>query len=150
MADNGTKRTSTGKRGGQRAEPSLLGSLPSTRPTGLSRRGKAAAGHNAAPERPAPAAAPERPAPSAAPRERARRPPKTARTPRPTAVRPGAPSLDGPPRIAEQPPPPRPVGPPRGTELVTTAIQAAGEIAQIGLTVGGQVLKRAVDRLPKR
>ena len=32
---------------------------------------------------------------------------------------------------------------------MTTAIQAAGELAQIGLTVGGQVLKRAVDRLPK-
>ena len=39
--------------------------------------------------------------------------------------------------------------PPSGTELVTTAIQAAGELAQIGLTVGGQVLKRAVKRLPK-
>ena len=39
--------------------------------------------------------------------------------------------------------------PPSGTELVTTAIQAAGELAQIGLTVGGQVLKRAVNRLPK-
>ena len=39
--------------------------------------------------------------------------------------------------------------PPSGTELVTTAIQAAGELAQIGLTVGGQVLKRAVERLPK-
>ena len=39
--------------------------------------------------------------------------------------------------------------PPTGTELVTTAIQAAGELAQIGLTVGGQVLKRAVKRLPK-
>jgi hypothetical protein len=32
---------------------------------------------------------------------------------------------------------------------VTTAIQAAGELAQIGLTVSGQVLKRAVDRIPK-
>src|SRR5215218_1547650 len=34
--------------------------------------------------------------------------------------------------------------PPSGTELVTTAIQAAGELAQIGLAVGGQVLRRAV------
>jgi hypothetical protein len=32
---------------------------------------------------------------------------------------------------------------------VTTAIQATGELARIGLTVGGQVLKRAVDRLPR-
>jgi hypothetical protein len=32
---------------------------------------------------------------------------------------------------------------------VTTVVQAAGELAQIGLTVGGQVLKRAVSRLPR-
>jgi hypothetical protein len=32
---------------------------------------------------------------------------------------------------------------------VTTAIQAAGELAQVGLTLGGRALKRAVDRLPK-
>ena len=38
---------------------------------------------------------------------------------------------------------------PSGTELVTTAIQAAGELAQIGLAVGGQVLKRAVDQAPQ-
>jgi hypothetical protein len=32
---------------------------------------------------------------------------------------------------------------------VTTAVQAAGELAQIGLTVGGQILKRAARRLPR-
>jgi hypothetical protein len=32
---------------------------------------------------------------------------------------------------------------------VTTAIQANGELARIGLTVGGRMLKRAVDRLPR-
>jgi len=36
-----------------------------------------------------------------------------------------------------------------GTELVTTVVQAAGELAQVGLSIGGQVLKRAVDRLPR-
>ena len=35
------------------------------------------------------------------------------------------------------------------TELVTTAVQAAGELAQIGITVGGQLLKRAAGRLPR-
>src|SRR3954471_13209057 len=39
--------------------------------------------------------------------------------------------------------------PPSGTELVTTAVQAAGELAQIGLKLGGRALRRAVDRLPK-
>jgi hypothetical protein len=32
---------------------------------------------------------------------------------------------------------------------VTTAVQAAGELAQIGLTVGRQVLKRATNRIPR-
>jgi hypothetical protein len=32
---------------------------------------------------------------------------------------------------------------------VTTAVQATGELAKIGLTLGGQALKRAARRLPK-
>jgi hypothetical protein len=32
---------------------------------------------------------------------------------------------------------------------VTTAVQAAGELAQIGFTVGRQVLKRATNRIPR-
>jgi hypothetical protein len=40
-------------------------------------------------------------------------------------------------------------GRPSGVELVTTAVQAAGELTQIGLTIGGQIIKRAVDRLPR-
>ena len=45
---------------------------------------------------------------------------------------------------------PRESGRPTGVELVTTAVQAAGELAQIGLTIGGQILKRATERLPRR
>jgi hypothetical protein len=41
-------------------------------------------------------------------------------------------------------------GPPRGAEIVTTAVQAAGELAQIGVTLGGQLLKRAAGRIPRR
>jgi hypothetical protein len=41
-------------------------------------------------------------------------------------------------------------GPPRGTEIATTAVQAAGELAQIGVTLGGQLLKRAAGRIPRR
>jgi hypothetical protein len=65
----------------------------------------------------------------------------------PAAVRPGAPPLK-PHRHAEPPPVSR-VPPPKGTELVTTVIQAAGELAQVGLIVSGHALKRAVDRLPR-
>src|SRR4051794_2567628 len=66
----------------------------------------------------------------------------------PAAVRPGARPLP-PHQRAGNLPPERTVHPPRGTELVTTAIQAAGELAQIGLSAYGRALKRAVDRLPR-
>lgn len=36
-----------------------------------------------------------------------------------------------------------------GAELISTAIQAAAELAQIGLTVGRQTLQSMLDRLPK-
>jgi hypothetical protein len=32
---------------------------------------------------------------------------------------------------------------------VTTAFQAVGELAQIGVTVGGQALRSALSRLPR-
>jgi hypothetical protein len=38
---------------------------------------------------------------------------------------------------------------PSGVELATTAVKAAGQVAQLGLTIGGHVLKRVVDRIPK-
>jgi hypothetical protein len=38
---------------------------------------------------------------------------------------------------------------PHATDVVTTAIQAAGELAQIGLTVGAQALRSALRRLPR-
>jgi hypothetical protein len=66
---------------------------------------------------------------------------------RPTAVRPAAPPLQ--PHRGAEPPPISRVPPPRGTELVTTVIQAAGELAQVGFVVGGRALKRAVERLPR-
>jgi hypothetical protein len=40
-------------------------------------------------------------------------------------------------------------GVPRGADLVTTAVQAAGELAQIGLSAGGRALKSALGRLPR-
>jgi hypothetical protein len=38
---------------------------------------------------------------------------------------------------------------PRGTDLVGTAVQAAGELAQIGIVFGGRALKSAIQRLPR-
>src|SRR3954470_3248643 len=62
--------------------------------------------------------------------------------PKPRAVSPGAEALTH----THHAPPPPPLEPPRGTELVTTAIRATGELAQIGVTLGGQALKRAFKR----
>lgn len=127
-------------------EESVLGSLPSTRPTRFGReRGKSAGGTatkttpKPRAKKPAATTAKAKPAPA----------PSTAQKPRP--VRAGAPSLAESTQRARttEPPPEITTSPPSGTELVTTAIQAAGELAQIGLAVGGQVLKRAVDKLPK-
>jgi hypothetical protein len=33
--------------------------------------------------------------------------------------------------------------------IVATAVQAAGELAQIGLSLGARALRSAVDRLPR-
>ena len=138
-------------------DQSVLGSLPATRATRIGgERGakartkpKAAKPKATAAAKPKTAAKPRAvPSPKAAPKATPKPAPTTATKPRP--VRAGAPSLAEStkrPRPAE--PPERGASPPSGTELVTTAIQAAGELAQIGLTVGGQVLKRAVGKLPK-
>ena len=121
MANDGTKT-----KGKARRKPeSVLGSLPATRPARLGR--------------------PRREATSARARPRAARP--NPQEHKPVAVTAGCPPLERP--KTAPPPPPRPIGPPTGTELVTTAIQATGELARIGLTVGGQMLKRAVDRFPR-
>ena|ERR1700754_1989258 len=110
---------------------SVLGTLPATRPErlGTPRASKK------------PAAAPKR---AAKPKAKA-----NGRLPHgPTAVRPASPPLHPRHRPGDTPPP-RPIDPPRGTELVTTAIRATGELAQIGLTYSGHLLKRAVDRIPR-
>ncbi len=146
MAEKGSKKTKP-KHPKAEAAPSVLGSLPSSRPDrlGRPRRDASTATATAPPRSSARKSAPAAAA-TAPPRSSARKP---SGAHRPAAVRAGARPLQGRPRAAERPPS-RHVSRPHGTELVSTAIQAAGELAQIGLTVGGQVLKRAVDRLPRR
>ena len=135
MADN---RTSSTGRPPNEAE-SVLGSLSATRPERFGR-----------PRREAPVATTPRPAKPRAKAAAPKRAKAVKATPgpasKPTAVAAGCPPLE---RPKSAPPPPRPIGHPSGGELVTTAIQATGELARIGLTVGGQMLKRAVDRLPR-
>jgi hypothetical protein len=145
-------------------QPGVLGNLPATRATrfgGERSRATAKAKPKAA-TKPKAAAKPKAATPRAAAKPRAAAPPVAAppvaaapapRAPhRPRPIRAGAPALTESTeraRAEASEPLERGSKPPSGTELVTTAIQAAGELAQIGLTVGGQVLKRAVKRLPK-
>ena len=123
---------------------SVMGNLPSTRPTRMARRrdGDPVSGSAGAKPEPKPKAPPKRaPKPKAAAAKSSGAKPK--------AVRSGSPSLDAAkkqPRAASKPAAPEP---PKGTELVTTAVQATGELAKIGLTLGSQALKRAARRIPK-
>ena len=131
---------------------SVMGNLPSTRPQRMARRrdGDPVSRPAAKPTRATPnavgkPATPAKPKPKPKAKAEAAAP-KAA--PKPRAVRSGSPSLDA----AKKPKPrrrePAP-SPPSGAELVTTAVQATGELAKIGLTLGGQALKRAASRLPK-
>jgi hypothetical protein len=121
MADRAPKRKTNVKR-----DPSgVLGTLPATRPERIGRPRRGAAKPVA-----------KKPAPK--------------RRPKPEAVSPGSPPLraNGRDRVTDAPPP-KPLALPTGTELVTTTIRAAGELAQIGFVVSGQVLKRTIDRIPR-
>ena len=158
---------------GGNGDRDVFGSLPNTRPQRRSARrdragakakpatspqAKAGAGAAAKP-RPA---AKAKPAAQAKPRPAARAEP-AARAQRAAAAKPaagGKPAASAkaaaPRTTASQIPPAGYATPhadddgvPRGTELVTTAVQAAGELAQIGLAAGGRALKSALGRLPR-
>ncbi len=45
--------------------------------------------------------------------------------------------------------PPVPPSPARGTEIVGTAVQAAAELAEIGLSATARAIREAVARLPR-
>jgi hypothetical protein len=151
---------------GGNGDRDVFGSLPNTRPQRRSARrdragekakpaasAQAKAGAGAA-AKPRPAAK-AKPAAQAKPRPAARAEP-AARAQRAAAAKPAA-AKSAPPRTTASQIPPAGYatphadddGVPRGTELVTTAVQAAGELAQIGLAAGGRALKSALGRLPR-
>jgi hypothetical protein len=162
MSEKTAKRAKP-KAAGGKDDAGVLGNLPATRANRFG--GERSAGTakprpaRATAAKPKAAAKPKRSAAAKAKPAAAKPRPAPAR-PRPTAVpsggprpvRAGAPALkESTERARTDAPEPLEHGasPPTGTELVTTAIQAAGELAQIGLTVGGQVLKRTIRKLPK-
>jgi hypothetical protein len=150
-----------------KAKPSksVMGNLPATRPTRMARRrdGDPVTRAEEAPAKPRAAtkARPKAAAKSTAKTKakarasttRSAAKPKAAagdKAAKPRAVRSGSPSLAAAKQKSARTPrrPPAP-DPPKGAELVTTAVQATGELAKIGLTLGRQAVKRAAKRLPK-
>jgi hypothetical protein len=114
----------------------VMSSLPRTRPQRPSRRRATGRAGDAKAKRASRAAA----KPAAAKGARA-----ASARPKPEGVRPSSAT-----RAASRPPPPkRPPSPPSGTDLVGTAVQAAGELAQLGLTLGTRALRDAVKRIPR-
>jgi len=133
---------------GDDGERDVFGSLPNTRPQRRSARrdrpggaakpaGAAASPRAEAKPKPKPAAAKAKPA------ARKRAAPST------TAREAAAPRAESPIPPAGYATPREDDGVPRGAHLVTTAVQAAGELAQIGLAAGGRALKSAFGRLPR-
>jgi hypothetical protein len=178
MAEKAAKRKAKPKRSGQSVLGTLPASRPErigrprrgekrkspegavAKPRAAAARASAGGAAKRAAKKPAAkraaAAKPAARRPSTAAKPAARRSSATAKpkpAPRrpsdhgPAAVSPGSPPLRA--RRFTDEPPPKPIGAPTGTVLVTTTIRAAGELAQIGLTVGGQVLKRTLDRIPR-
>jgi hypothetical protein len=146
----------------------VLSQLPSKRPQRASARRARSA--TKSPAVPAASAGPKRPAATgkAAPKAStaratkaaAKRSDSTARakpagSPTPRAVRPSAATNrtrePGPRAGSARRPGARPAPPPTrpGVDMIETAVQAAGELAQIGVTFGIQALRGAISRLPK-
>jgi hypothetical protein len=128
----------------------VLSSLPRSRPQRRSakREGanagkpKAAPGRPAKPKAPAPSAGKPKPRPASKAEPRPQAKPKVSGATRPSAAT----------RRAREetvkPPAAEPVAP-ADRDLIATTVQAAGELARIGLTVGSQIVREAARRLPK-
>ncbi len=151
----------------------VLGSLPRTRPHRRSQRRAArpelgiapaesagtaatkATAAESAPAESAPARATAKP--ESAPRAR-KAPAKKVPAKRATAARihqpaqpAGTPSKPKPRATAKPKPAQKPSKPAAtaGTEILGTAVQAAAELAEIGMSVSARALRRAVSRLPR-
>jgi hypothetical protein len=136
---------------GGNGDRDVFGSLPNTRPQRRSaKRDRAGATAKAAPPavpkaRTTAAKPKSAKATAAKPKPRATAKARSAAKPRASA---GAPASNIPP-AGYATPRPDGDGVPHGADLVTTAVQAAGELAHIGLSAGGRALKSALGRLPR-
>ena len=130
------------------ADRDVLTSLPHSRST---RRSAKRAG---TPQDGAPAADPAAKPDAGEATAKAAAKPKAKAKAKPKA-KPAATATASPPPTSPPPPPagwaaPRPGGDDAGRgELIGTAVQAVGELAQIGLAYGGRTLRQALSRLPR-
>ena len=122
--------------------PDVMSSLPRTRPQRRSAKRDAPAKPAAKRTAANGSKPPAKPRAKAASKPAAKAKPKAATKPRARTKDPRIPpaGFETPRDQADRPLP-------SGVELVGTAIQAAGELAQIGIAVGGQALKSALGRL---
>jgi hypothetical protein len=130
----------------------LLSALPRTRPHRRSEKRGAATGGG----KPAASSEPRAPAPEPTPQRKPKPKPAPARA-RATARKPARRSAD---TRMRQPAQPRGIpsarraakrkpAPATGVELVGTAVQAVGELAEIGVALGARALRNALGRLPR-
>ncbi|HEU4977834.1 MAG TPA: hypothetical protein VFT42_02965 [Solirubrobacteraceae bacterium] len=134
----------------KRPSRDVMSGLPATRPQRRSARRDGARAARTTPADVVAAAAPAAPAKPAA-----KRPPARKATPRKAAPRKAGP------RAARTRPPERDVPPagyatPRpseqdqqGADVLTSAVHAVGELAELGLGIGGRALRGALSRLPR-
>ncbi|HEY2259594.1 MAG TPA: hypothetical protein VGH45_07760 [Solirubrobacteraceae bacterium] len=117
--------------------PGVLGGLPRTRP------------HRRSDKRPAQSASRAQPA-QAQPASRAQ-PAQAQPAPKPTSPsKPRSPTKPRPSANPRSPATPRStVEPPAATGPLGTAVQAAAELAEIGLTASARALRGALSRLPR-
>jgi hypothetical protein len=152
MAEKSAKKK-TKKAAKGTADPSVLGNLSATRPTRIGGERRAGATRTAASAATTASAAKTATAtqPKAAPKKAKATAPKATTTSAPKDAEAKAAKL-------RKPAPAPPAGwqtPPEDGDrdssggVVTTAVQAAGELAQLGATIGGQLVKRAARRIPR-
>jgi hypothetical protein len=114
-----------------KTQPTVLGSLPRTRPHRRSDKRASLAVPPAAEATPAPK-------PQAAPKPRAAKRKPTAARPAPKRA-----------PAAKRPPVAPPAPPAESPGALETAVQAAAELAEIGLQASARALRRTLSRLPR-
>jgi hypothetical protein len=120
----------------------VLGALPRTRPHRRSDK-RASRPATGTPDVEVTPARPKQARPTQARPTRPPRPPRARTEGKPRLRQPAQPA--GTPAARQ----PRKAAPAAGTDILGTAVQAAAELAEIGLSVSARAIRRAVSRLPR-